>query len=143
MARPIHRFKKGEVHNPLGAGAHNPLHRQVRKLTKQELAEVASVIIKSDLKGLTEIKENANHPAPTKRPSVLQVWIASAAIKGINTGNFTTLNQILDRVIGKVKDEVEVSGPGGTSIAVSRVTPEEREAEIKRLLEIRRAADSE
>jgi predicted small secreted protein len=98
--RPGRRFKKGEVHNPLGAGAHNKELRQVKALTQKEIAEVGSFILGNNLEALKAVRANPSS-------SVFKVWVCSVAITAINKGDAQALNVLLDRIVGKVKDVVE------------------------------------
>lgn len=101
-----HQFKKGVVANPLGAGAKSkkdPIGTAVKLLTKQELVQVANIILRKDL---AAIKEYSKTPGV----SVLQLMVASVAAKIIREGNMDALDKLLNRLIGKVKDEVEHSG---------------------------------
>lgn len=115
-------FKKGEVHNPLGAGAHNKELRAVKRLTQQEIAEVGGFILQNNLESLKEVKAN---PAS----SVFKVWICSVAITAINKGDAQALNVLLDRIVGKVKEENKLTVDLQTG--VERMTEEEAAQLIK------------
>lgn len=93
------RFKPGNNMNPLGASAHNKDLKQVRRLTKEQVAEIGSLILEGNLEKLQAIKEQ-------KSASVLKVWFASVAVKAISKGDAHALTVILDRIVGKVKDEL-------------------------------------
>lgn len=101
---PGKKFEKGVVHNPLGAGAHDKELKAIRKLTKPELAEIATLIISGNMDEINKVRIS-----PDETP--LRKWICSVVSKGIQNGDMGTLNALLDRVVGKVKDEVEVSHP--------------------------------
>lgn len=102
----LKKIKKGQVLNPLGAGAHNPELRAIRRLTAIELAEVASLILDKDLKGLEQLIKDAQ--LPECGISGLKVWIATIAAKGIKAGDSTRLDAILNRVVGKPKDHISM-----------------------------------
>lgn len=95
-----HQFKKGEVRNPLGAGAHNPELRKLKTLTEQELVEVGSLVIKGSIVELQAIMKDPNCTA-------LKAMMASVAIKAINKGDGVALDILLNRIVGKVKERVE------------------------------------
>ncbi len=103
------RFVKGQTGNPLGAGAHNKDLRQLRRITQNEVSDLGSLVISGDLKALQAIKDD-----PTS--SVLKVWFSAIAIKAINKGDASALGILLDRIVGKVKDKVEVMGEDGKPI---------------------------
>lgn len=95
------RFQKGNNANPRGAGAHNPIVKQVRRLTQDQVAEVGSFILNNNKKAIEEIKENPES-------SFLKHVIASALLKSADRGELATLNALLDRVIGKPKEKFEL-----------------------------------
>lgn len=97
-------FVKGQSGNPLGGKLQNKELMAVRKLSKPELAEIATLIISGDINMINQIRND-----PDETP--LRKWICAVVSKGIQNGDMGTLNALLDRVVGKVKDEVEVSHP--------------------------------
>ena len=97
------RWKKGESGNPKGRPVSTPEQLRLTRLTKTELTEIGSYIVKGDK---TELKKIVDDPTT----SILKSWIASIAIKGIASGDMDALNKLLERIVGKVKEEVEVSG---------------------------------
>ena len=98
------KFKKGNRANPKGAAAHSPVKRQFKKLTEAQLKEMMNLILFTPPEQLqAEVDKN---------PSVLKSWIASAAAKGLQKGDIGPLLQILERVVGKVKDVSEVEHKG-------------------------------
>jgi hypothetical protein len=141
MARRL--FKKGEVWNPLGAGAHSKEIKMARRLTRGELADLASMLVKCDVVALRAIAKSAEDPEAKNRPSVLVVAYTAAIIKAINKGSLKEIEIILDRVIGRVKDVVEISGPEGGALAFSNLSPVERNAEIAKLLLLRDQQEGE
>lgn len=103
------RFAPGNNANPLGAAAHNKDLKRVRSLTKEQVAEIGSIILENNLEKLLAIREKKNS-------SVLKVWFAAVAIKSISRGDAHALSVILDRIVGKPKDIVELSGKDGGPI---------------------------
>lgn len=98
-----HGFKKGVSGNPLGGKLHDPALKAIKNLTKQEMVDIGNLVVKSDMDGLRRVKDNP-------KATVLQVMIASVAIKIISKGDMSALDVLLNRLIGKVKDEVIHSG---------------------------------
>ncbi len=96
------KWKKGQSGNPLGAAIHSPELRKVRQLTKAELAEVGNLVLKNDYDAILELNES-----PTA--SVLQRMLAAIAIKVIEKGDMSAFDILLNRMIGKVKDEVNLT----------------------------------
>lgn len=96
------RFQKGQVANPLGAAAHNPVVKAVRNLTKERVAEIIEEILTTDPADAHEMKGKAK--------TVMEAWLMAGIQKAVRNGDLAPLNALLDRLIGKVKDQVENSG---------------------------------
>ena len=115
-------FKKGNNANPLGGGAHNKELRMVKKLTAAELEEILSSVLKGDVANLKRVQSD-----PTS--SVLHVWAASVAIKAINGGTTLPFDALLNRMIGPVKQSVEVTA----AVTTATEDPEITKAKAKEL----------
>lgn len=130
-------IKKGEVRNPHGRRAHKnfKLTHTIRNLTVQQVAEIAIAVVSNNLDAMREIRADPNS-------SVLKVWIASVAIKGISKGDMSSLNMLLDRIVGKPKEFIQLSGDNVNPVrlAAQQMTPEERATELERLRMIREKA---
>jgi hypothetical protein len=100
--KPGKKFQKGQVANPLGAAAHNPMVKAVRNLTKERVAEIIEEILTTDPADAHEMKGKAK--------TVMEAWLMAGIQKAVRNGDLTPLNALLDRLIGKVKDQVENSG---------------------------------
>jgi len=96
------QFKKGQVGNPLGGGAHNPELKKIRKLTNEQVAEVGSLILTLDAKRIDALRKKK------EGVSILQTWIANAAYWANKRGDVYALNTLLDRISGKIKETKEV-----------------------------------
>jgi|SRR5665213_88330 len=94
-------FASGNKANPKGGGALSPEIRAIRKITLEHIEDVADLILDGNLE---KLKALANSPDT----SVLKVWIAKAAATGIQKGDLHSLAMILDRVLGKPKERVDV-----------------------------------
>lgn len=105
------RFKKGQSGNPLGAALHNQDLKKVRRLTHEQVAEVGSMILEGNIEGLESIRQNEDS-------SVLKVWFASVAMKAIMKGDANSLSVVLDRIVGKVKTQVEVESKADLSTLI-------------------------
>lgn len=125
-------FKPGVVTNPLGGGAHNPNLRRVKRLTKEAVAEIGELILNNDLEALQAVVDSAakskgGQPNPTydpKKHSVLEIWFAAIAVKAIQKGDPLALNAILNRITGKVPEEIKHSGiPGASNMGPVIVLP--------------------
>ena len=113
------RIKPGEIRNPLGGAAHSPIKKEFRKITEEQLREVMDLILRTHPEDLNvEIQKN---------PTILKTWIASAASTGIREGNLGNLLSILDRVLGKPKERLDIHH------TTANMSEEKMREEIKRL----------
>lgn len=100
---PSTRFKKGVVNNPNGARAHDPELKKLKALSKAEFVEIGNLVIKSSMNELKTISDNLDNP-------VLQIMISRVCLKIASKGDMTALNVLLDRLIGKVREDVKFTG---------------------------------
>jgi hypothetical protein len=110
--RPI---KPGEVRNPNGGRAHDPVKQALRNLTIKEYREVIEVALRSNVAGLKAFLSDKN-------ASAIQVAIASGLLKSFLRGDVSVLEMLASRLIGKVPDKVEVA-----TTSVVHVSFEDRE----------------
>lgn len=94
-----HLWKKGQSGNPQGARLHDPVARAIKNLTKAELVEVGNLVIKNDIVELRKLVKS-------KDASVLKVWIANVCLRGIERGDVAALDVLLNRLIGRVKEDI-------------------------------------
>ena len=101
--RPAHWFKKG---NKLGVGRPpvDPELKKARKLTKTKAAALFEIFMH---KSVTELDKICKDPKTT----VLEAMIARVAQQAIRDGDQRRLDFMLDRTIGKVKEQLEVKLP--------------------------------
>lgn len=95
-------FAPGVSGNPAGRPPEPEEFKAVRRLTKAEIAECGALILD---KTVGEIQAMAKDPTQ-KMLNVMLAGMAAAAAKG-NPGAF---DKLLDRLVGKQKDRIEVSG---------------------------------
>lgn len=95
-------WKKGESGNPNGRPP-DALNAAMKKLTKLELEEIANLIIKGTLADLETLMKN-------KQTTVIKAMIAGVAVKTIKNGDHGALNALLDRLLGKVKENHHFTG---------------------------------
>lgn len=96
-------FQKGQSGNPEGGRAHDPELRELKTLTKKELVDVGNIIVKGDVANLKKI-------AADESATVLQRMLASVTARIISKGDMQALDVLLNRLVGKVKDEVKLGG---------------------------------
>lgn len=119
---PGKKFVKGQIANPRGAGAHNKEIKAIRRLTYDQLGEIGSLLLEGNLKELKAVKADPKAPA-------LKVWMAAVALDAITYKNMGTLSAMLDRIVGKPKEDntLTVNSPDG----VTPFTPEEARAQFE------------
>ena len=103
------RFKPGQSGNPNGRPPVAGDVLKIRKVTNDEIKEVGSLLLESNEQGIVELANNDETP-------MLKKWITEVALKGKKNGDMGTLNALLDRIVGKVKDVVQVELPKPTVI---------------------------
>jgi hypothetical protein len=97
------RYKPGQSGNPLGGQKHDPEMKRLKNLTKSELIEIGNLIIKKDISALHKVVKD-------EKSTALQRMIASVVVKIIAKGDMAALDHLLNRLIGKVKDEIAFQG---------------------------------
>ncbi len=110
-------IKKGSVLNPIGANAHDPIKKAIKKFTNQYLIEVINMAVMGNLKGLQDVVKNPDSPA-------IQVGVAKCLFTAISKGDWDTLESIIVRIIGKVPDKIEHSGSVDTAPQIVITLPD-------------------
>ena len=98
-------FVKGVVTNPKGRPKVSSQLKEIKQLNATRLAELLNEFINMDKEALI---------AKSKNPSttVFELIICSILKNAYDKGDQQRINFILDRLVGKVKDQVEHSGDG-------------------------------
>ena len=104
--RPKHGgrdFGPGNNANPNGRPKTPEDIKKIRKLTSKEVTRMGHILMSTpnDLKDILS-DENA---------TVLSHWIAKICVMGLKQGTPRELNELLNRLIGKVSERVEVTLP--------------------------------
>lgn len=95
-------FPKGVSGNPDGRPVLPPIVKQFRRLTKEIVEDVGSIILEANESALFEIVHDPNS-------SALKKWIASAALNGMQIGDMDSLDKLLNRIIGKASEKKDVT----------------------------------
>jgi predicted YcjX-like family ATPase len=119
-------IQKGQVLNPKGAGAVSPALRAVRRLSQMQIAEIGTLILEGTISDLEKLKDDKN-------ASILKMLFATVAAKAMKQGDHAALSSLLDRIVGKPKQVVEMSGPEGAPIEMSNVSEAERMERIAKI----------
>lgn len=124
MGGPGRPFKPGQTGNAKGRPKLSSDVKRVRSLTGEQLKAIGDVLLLGNKERLEEI---LNSP----RSNLLDIWLASVAKKGISKGDMYSLNELLNRLVGKVTDKVEHKLPQPTIIKRSDGTELELGAKVK------------
>jgi len=124
------KFVKGQIANPLGAGAHDKVKAALKRITNEEFKDVIDATLKGNVDQLKEIAEDPES-------SALKVGVARAIFNAVKKGDWPVLESIISRIVGKVPDKIEHSGIDGSPIDTSAESSEERlkriQANMKKL----------
>lgn len=98
-------FVKGVVTNPKGRPKVSTQLKEIKQLNANKLAELLNEFIHMDKQTLIERSKDPE-------TSVFELIICSILKNAYDKGDQQRINFILDRLVGKVKDQVEHSGDG-------------------------------
>lgn len=96
-----HQFKPGQSGNPNGRAKEPKEIRDARKLTK---AEFTKIVTKYLFMSRDQIKEDVH----SKDKNMLDLLVGGIVMKAVQKGDDKLATFLLDRVIGKVKDNLEL-----------------------------------
>jgi len=105
-----YQFKKGQSGNPSGRPKTAPLTEAYKRIL------------------------SLRFPGDKQKRTYAEV-IAMAGIAKALKGNHHLIIEVTDRVEGKSVARTEISGPNGGPVDISNLTPEERDQELKILME--------
>lgn len=110
VGRPI---QKGQVLNPRGAGAHDPGLKAARKLSREQVAELGSLLLD---KSYEELELMA---ADKKNKGTIYFILRQMMSAGKGSGK--AFDRIFDRIVGKVQDDIKVSADVDVKISGEQV----------------------
>jgi hypothetical protein len=93
-------------------------------MTAEQVAEVGTLILNNDLDELQKM-------AKDKKSSVLTVWMAALIAKSLSKGESRGFVAVMDRIVGKAKETVELSGRDGRPMSMELTSREMTEAEMR------------
>jgi hypothetical protein len=95
------QFKKGKSGNPGGRQRLTPEARAIQNLTREQYIRMANALHNVPPQRLIEIASDPETPS-------LMVWMAQAILKGQENGDLDSLDKYMNRVIGKVPDQMDL-----------------------------------
>lgn len=98
-------IRKGEVRNPHGARAHDPVKKALKRLANDEFLDIVNAALTGGVRDLLKIAKDPSSPA-------IKVGVATALAKAIKNGDWKTLEGIVERLIGKVPVRVDHTTDG-------------------------------
>lgn len=98
-----YQFVKGQKSIYNGGSPDPPELKMLKKLTKQELITVGNIVLNKDIAELQALAQD-------KTTNVLHAMVAAVAARVISKGDMASLDVLLNRLIGKVKDEIHHTG---------------------------------
>ena len=108
---PPHAFKPGVSGNPSGRPK---VLKDIAEARKQNSNSVARILNRFMNMDFDELKKLMQDPAT----QTLELMIGRVIVESIKTGDQTRLNFILDRMIGKVVDKMEIKVPKPTMVKI-------------------------
>lgn len=107
-------WKPGESGNPSGTSKLQQHRAYVRRVTRDSLKDLVDLALESNLKKLKDIVKDPASPA-------LKVGVATSLAKAIQKGDWGTLQSIVDTLLGKVPEKLQVEAS-----SLVRVSKEDR-----------------
>jgi hypothetical protein len=95
--------------------------KAVRYLSHDQVAEMGTILLEGNV---ADVKAIASDP----NASFLKRWTATMAVKGMVTGDVKVWEAVLNRVVGPMKQRLEISGDPVNPVQVraQAMSPEER-----------------
>lgn len=132
MAKSSTSFKPGQSGNPTGAGAGRPPHppeiNAGNQLTKASFNATLNKYLHCNAADLELIVTDPKIP-------VIDMVVCKILLESGNKGDHVRLNFLIERLLGKVKEEVEISLPKPTIIQRSDGTEIELGAKMEEIPE--------
>ena len=119
-------FKKGTSGNPAGSSAlaKDPARQRIKRLVAGDLEEIGSLILCGNFDKLKEVVDD-------REASVIQTAFARCFAKALKDADWKVVTSILDRVVGRAKETVELSGRDGKPMSLEVASREMTETEMR------------
>lgn len=112
MAKNETSFEEGHDKPGPGRPKLSELEREARDAAREEIANAYMATRGKTVDELDTIARSKVEPA-------IMVLMAANMIKGITTGDWALYDKQLDRIIGKTKQAVELTGKGGGVLEIT------------------------
>jgi hypothetical protein len=104
-----HRFKKGESGNPGGTPA---VHKEIKEARKFNMETITKIVNSLNDKTTTELEAISKD----KSTDNLTMLLVRIILKAQQTGDYKCMEFLITHLIGKPKQQVEVSGMNNIAI---------------------------
>lgn len=121
-----YKFKPGVSGNPKGRPPLNPIQRALKNLTIASYREVIEAVCTGNLDNLKDMMENP-------KTSALQVGVARAFMKAIQAGDYSVIERIAERIVGKIPDELNVTSTNRNANLNANIDQEKLKAALAQL----------
>lgn len=105
-------FKKGQSGNPEGGRAHDPVKRELKKITLETIKQMVEDLATKSPAELEAIYQDKNQP-------IFEAWFAKIAATGINDNDMGRMRFLLEYSAGKVPDKTDNTHRGGPAITIT------------------------
>lgn len=108
------RWKKGQSGNPKGRAVESPARRQLRTMGKAEILNFGTLVMRGNMSHLQAIVKDPKAP-------VIQIMFAAVCASIIKKGDMNALQELLNRIVGPVPKEMQLTGEplGNVQVLVS------------------------
>jgi hypothetical protein len=96
-------FKPGQSGNPGGRPKLDEETKKLRELTKDQFKQLATLLLSGKFEDLQRLKDS-------QETTMLTMWMCRVIEGAAEKGDYKTLDELLNRLIGKVKDEHHFTG---------------------------------
>ncbi len=107
----LKRFQKGQSGNPQGSSALARELGEIRKLNQVKVVEILNRFVHMPLEDIVKFAQDKTNPG-------FDIMIASVFIHGIKSGDHSRATFLMDRLIGRVKEQIEFTAIGNVNKAI-------------------------
>ena len=121
-----HQFKKGQVANPLGGKAHNPVMKALRNIGRPQFVEIIEI-------ALLQNKEKLQAYMETHELSLIQEGVCECLLDAITHKKWEVFKDIIEQLIGKAPTVINVNNNLKGSVDHVIIPPDVLRAAMKKL----------
>lgn len=119
-------IQKGQVLNPEGSRAHNPVLRALGRVSEKVYCEALSKAFLSTKEEMAALLEN---PEVT----LLEELVGNAMLDAVKQKNYSFVERIADRLIGRIEDNLNIKQTGATDVRVGVFDGDKLKEAIRKL----------